>query len=158
MALAYPRHAGQPARAGGRDRGHRRREPERFRQGAQTDRRRDQRLLRARVLLQQPRPAPANTTPRSEDIKAGCERVVADVVFTATAAAAGAVGTTKVPSPPLRTADGSARTPGSLRPRSGEACSFSDRANQSAGTADVRRSGCRTAACFARRPPRPATG
>ena len=47
-----PQVAGQPARARGRDRRHRRRQPERLRQGAEADRRRDERLLRARVLLE----------------------------------------------------------------------------------------------------------
>ena len=46
-----PQEPGQPARHRRRDRRLRRRQPERLRQGAEADRRRDQRLLRHRLLL-----------------------------------------------------------------------------------------------------------
>ena len=49
-----PQEPGQPAHARGRDRRHRRREHERLHEGAEADRRRDERLLRARVLLEEP--------------------------------------------------------------------------------------------------------
>ena len=60
-----------------RDRRHRGRQPERLRQGAEADRRRDQRLLRARLLLDQPRPAEAHA---KIEVKVNGRRVVADVV------------------------------------------------------------------------------
>ena len=56
MAGTHSRDAGQPARAGRADRRHRRRQPERLRQGAEAHRRRDERLLRARLLLDNPDP------------------------------------------------------------------------------------------------------
>ena len=49
LAGSHPRDAEQPARDRRADRRLRRRQPERLRQGAQADRRRDERLLRARV-------------------------------------------------------------------------------------------------------------
>ena len=49
----HPQVAGQPARPRGPDRRHRGRQPERLRQGAEADRRRDERLLRARLLLEE---------------------------------------------------------------------------------------------------------
>ena len=79
------RDAGQPARAGRADRRHRGRQPERLRQGAEADRRRDERLLRARLLLEQSRPAAAHAQDRGEDHAAERERGVADVVLAAAA-------------------------------------------------------------------------
>ena len=58
--------AGQPARAGGRDRRRRRRQHERLRQGAEADRRGEQRLLRARLLLEQSRRDQAPPPDRGE--------------------------------------------------------------------------------------------
>ena len=61
-----PQVAGQPARPGRGNRRHRRRQPERLQQGAEADRRRDQRLLRAGVLLEEPgRDASAGARSRS---------------------------------------------------------------------------------------------
>src|SRR5262249_52288570 len=56
-----PQVAGQSARPRRRDRRRRRGQPERFRQGAEADRRGDERLLRARVHVEESRPdqAPA---------------------------------------------------------------------------------------------------
>ena len=73
-----------------RDRRHRRGEPEQLRQGAEADRRRDERLLHARLLVDEPGSAEADAQDRSEAGEpAGRQRVVADVVL-AEAAAAGA--------------------------------------------------------------------
>ena len=75
-----------------RDRRHRRRQPERLRQGAEADRRRDERLLRARLLVDQPRSAEADAQDRGEAGEpAGRQRVVADVVFAAAVAEGGEI-------------------------------------------------------------------
>ena len=84
---ARPQDAGQPARAGRADRRHRRRQPEQLRQGAEADRRRDERLLHARLFVDQPGSAEADPQDRGEAGEpAGRQRVVADVVFAAAAA------------------------------------------------------------------------
>ena len=90
---ARPQDARQPARAGRADRRHRGGEPEQLRQGAEADRCRDERLLHARLFVDQPRPAEADPQDRGEAGEpAGRQRVVADVVFAAAAAEAGAIG------------------------------------------------------------------
>src|SRR5688500_18194049 len=65
------RDTGQPARACGADRRHRHRQPERLRQGAQADRQRDQRLLRAGLLLEQSGSDTPHATARSAHVTAG---------------------------------------------------------------------------------------
>ena len=62
-----PHVAGQPAGPGGGDRRHRRRQPERLRPGAEADRQRDQRLLRNRLLLDEPGPAEADSQGGHQD-------------------------------------------------------------------------------------------
>ena len=67
--------AGQLAGDGRGDGRHRRRQPERLREGAQADRRRDQRLLHARVLLVESRPHEAHAQDRGQDLTGRCGRV-----------------------------------------------------------------------------------
>src|ERR1041385_6627009 len=71
MGDASPQIAGQSARAGRADGWSGGRQYQRLRQGAQTDRRRDERLLCARVLLNEPRPHPEATAGRNSREKEG---------------------------------------------------------------------------------------
>ncbi len=84
----HPQDAGQPARAGDGNRRHRHRQPEQLREGLEADRRRDQRLLRGGLLLEQPRPAEAHAENRGQGEARGAQRVVAHVVHAASADAA----------------------------------------------------------------------
>ena len=67
-----------------RDRRHRGRQPERLRQGAEADRRRDERLLHAGLLLDEPGSAEADAEDRGEAVnRPSLSVMVADVVFAA---------------------------------------------------------------------------
>src|SRR6185436_21031206 len=81
------RYAGQSARAGRRDWWHRGRQSERFRQGAEAHRCRDERLLRAWLLLVESRSAPPHPEDRGQDDAAGAERLRTHGVRPASAAA-----------------------------------------------------------------------
>ena len=71
--------AGQPARAGRRNRRHPCGQPERFQQGAAEDRQRDERLLHAWLLLDESGSIEAYAQDRGQGQEARSQRVVADV-------------------------------------------------------------------------------
>ncbi len=81
VECAHARVTGQPARDRRADRRFRDGEHERLQRRPEAHRRRDERLLRAGVLLEQSGSAQADPPDRSEDDAPGCDRVPPDVVY-----------------------------------------------------------------------------
>src|SRR5262249_25681997 len=143
--------AGQPALARGAHRRNRRRQPERLRQGDQADRRRDERLLRARLLLDEPGSAAADASSRDQDEAAERDGVVALIVFAAHPRGTRKAGEEEV-ARTVRPERSSAsaerdRTRSALPTPCAEDGSSSDKSSRSLESACSRQCGCRTAAC-----------